>query len=104
MFMEIHADNINRGNHVINQLELKNKKVLLIDSAFSGKTLQIAKKYIQEQGGVPIILGIYPKSRSILNMMDYALIMNKIYNVKGLKSEDEDMFIKLYLENLKESE
>lgn len=37
-------------------------------------------------------------------MMDYALIMNKIYNVKGLKSEDEDMFIKLYLENLKESE
>lgn len=104
MFMEIHADNINRGNHVINQLELKNKKVLLIDSAFSGKTLQIAKKYIQEQGGVPIILGIYPKSRSILNMIDYALIMNKIYNVKGLKSEDEDMFIKLYLENLKESE
>lgn len=76
----------------------------MIDSAFSGKTLQIAKKYIQEQGGVPIILGIYPKSRSILNMMDYALIMNKIYNVKGLKSEDEDMFIKLYLENLKESE
>ena len=104
MFMEVHADDSNRGKHIINKIELKNKRVLLIDSAFSGKTLQIAKSYVQEQGGIPIVLGIYPKSRSILNMMDYALIMNRIYNVEDLKSEDEDMFIKLYIENLKESE
>ncbi len=104
MFMEVHADDSNRGKHIINKIELKNKRVLLIDSAFSGKTLQIAKSYVQEQGGIPIVLGIYPKSRSILNMMDYALIMNRIYNVEALKSEDEDMFIKLYIENLKESE
>ena len=104
MFMEIHADNTSRRRHTINKEDLKNKKVLLIDSAFSGKTLQIAKRYVEEQGGTPIVLGIYPKSRSILNIMNYALIMNKIYKVEELKNEDEDMFIKLYIENLKESE
>lgn len=104
MFYEIHADNPERGKHIINKIDLKNKKVLLIDSAFSGKTLQIAKRYIEQQGGIPIILGIYPKSRSILNLMDYALIMNKIYKVQDLKNEDIDMFVKIYIKNLKESE
>lgn len=101
-FLEIHADNPERGKHIINKVDLKNKKVLLIDSAFSGKTLQIAKEYIKQHGGIPIALGIYPKSRSILNMMDYALIMNKIYKVKDLKNDDMDMFVKLYIQNLTE--
>ena len=100
-FQEIHADDPRRGEHVINKVELKNKKVLIIDSAFSGRTLLTAKRLVEEKGGNPIILGIYPKSRNILNMMDYALIGNKVYNREELKDE-EDLFIKLYINNLKE--
>ena len=100
-FYKIHADNDNRGEHIINDLEGKNKKVLIIDSAFSGRTLQIAKQYIQRNGGVPIVLGIYPKSRNIINIMDYALIGNKIYSKENLQINDENMFIDIYINNLK---
>lgn len=73
---------------------------MIVDSAFSGKTLRLARDYVVKNGGSPIVLGIYPKSRSVFNIIDYALIINKIYKVDELEY-DENLFIKLYIENLR---
>ena len=43
---------------------------LIIDSVYSGKTLLNAKALVEKEGGIPTLLGVYPKSKSVLNILD----------------------------------
>ena len=100
MFWEFHIDGTKPNTHKIFPKSFKNKRVLLIDSVYSGKTLLKLKKIIEEEGGTVILFGLYPKSKSVLNILDYTLILNKIYNVKKLKIDDY-IFEKIYIEALR---
>lgn len=101
MFWEFHIDDTKPTTHKIFNKDLKNKKVLIIDSVYSGKTLLKLKKLIKEKGGYPILLGLYPKSRSVINILDYAVILDKLYSRKDLDLKDVNMYEILYIDRLK---
>jgi hypothetical protein len=100
MFWELHIDDSKPNFHKIFSKKMNNKKVLIIDSVYSGKTLLKMKKIVEEAGGIPIILGIAPKSISVLNILDYALILDKIYEVSKMKI-DNDLFRKIYYDSIR---
>lgn len=59
---------------------------------------------VKQLGGTPIVLGIYPKSRSVINILDYTLLINKIYKCNELNLDDKDMFKNIYIESFKEGD
>ena len=101
MFWEFHIDDTKPTTHKIFNKNFKGKKVLLVDSVYSGKTLLKLKKIIEEKGGYPILLGLYPKSKSVINILDYTLILDKLYDVKELDLNDINMYENLYINRLK---
>lgn len=100
MFVELHIDKDKPCTHRFHFKNMKNKKVLIIDSVYSGKTLLQAKEMVIQNGGIPILLGVNPKSKNILNILDYALILNKIYDCSDISSNIN--FEKIYIKTFKE--
>lgn len=101
MFWEFHMDKTKPTTHKIFNKNFRNKKILLVDSVYSGKTLLRLKKMVEEQGGYPILLGLYPKSKSVINILDYAIILDRLYNAKELDLKDLNMYEKIYINAMK---
>lgn len=97
MFWEIHIDQNKPTIHKLYEKDIQNKKVLIVDSVYSGKTLLYVKKKIESLGGMPILLGVYPKSRSVINILDYVLLLNKVYRCDELDLNDKNLFEHLYI-------
>lgn len=96
MFIEFHVDKDKPYIHRLFYQNMYRKKVLIIDSVYSGKTLLYAKSLVEQEGGIPTLLGVYPKSKSVLNILDYALILDKVYDCKKLINNIN--FEKIYIE------
>lgn len=101
MFWEIHIVQTKAGCYKLYDKNLKDKKVLVIDSIYSGKTMLKVKKEIIKFGGIPILVGIYPKSTGVINILDYVLLIDKVYSVKKLDLKSHDFFEKKYIKSLK---
>lgn len=101
MFLEVHIDKEKPGSLSFYSKSFKNKKVLIVDSVYSGKTLLHIKSIIEEAGGTPILLGVYPKNRGVINILDYALITNKLFSRESLENGNIDFFEKIYINSLK---
>ncbi len=99
MFMEFHIDKDKPYIHRLFYQNMCGKKVLIIDSVYSGKTLLNAKALVEKEGGIPTLLGVYPKSKSVLNKLDYALILDKVYDCKKLVNNIN--FEKIYVETFR---
>lgn len=97
MFLEYHIDKTKPAICKIFEKNLRNKKVLIVDSIYSGKTLLHLKQYVEKQGGKPILLGLYPKSRSVINILDYVIILNSMYKRDQLNLENKNFFEDLYI-------
>lgn len=103
MFYEIHVNSHVNKCFTLFERDLTGKKVLIVDQIYSGKTLQIMKDIIIQKGGIPITLGMFPKSRYSLNHADYVTILDKV-----IKSSDidftKDWILKLYKQILNKGE
>lgn len=102
MFWEIHIDETKPTTHQSLKKDFKDKKVLIIDSIYSGKTLIYMKNKIKELGGNPILLGICPKNRRVIMLLDYVLILKKIYCTEVIKEKIKisDFFEQEYINQL----
>lgn len=99
IFIEFHVDKDKPYIHRLFYQNMYGKKVLIIDSVYSGKTLLNAKALVEKEGGIPTLLGVYPKSKSVLNILDYALILDRVYDCKKLV--DNMNFEKIYVETFR---
>lgn len=85
VFWEIHIDK-NKGEDKILDTEiLKNKRILVIDSIYSGATINYIKNLLCSISNSVDVLGIFPKSEGIFNLCDYVLVGNKIFRSDDLK-------------------
>lgn len=80
LFWEIHANTSIRSQKKIN-LNLKGKRVLIIDNIYSGKTMSIITKLVEDKGGKPITVGLFPKSFHSMHGLDYFVFYNKMFKV-----------------------
>lgn len=102
MFWEVHIDQSKPNIHKLYDKEIRGRRILILDSVYSGKTLLYIKKVIEKMGGIPIVLGIYPKSKSVINILDYVLLINRVYKTDELDLEDSKFFEHIYINSCKE--
>lgn len=85
VFWEIHIDK-SKGNDKIYDIDkLKDKRILIVDSVYSGATINYIKKLLLPVSNKIDILGIFPKSEGTFNLCNYVLLGNKIFQRDELK-------------------
>lgn len=89
MFWEKHANNHLKMNLTLYKRDVKNKKVLIVDNVYSGKTLYKLKKEIETLGANVSILGLFPQNKKCIEYLDYVMILDRIYDIKTLPEEFE---------------
>ncbi|MEI3434182.1 MAG: hypothetical protein V8R26_04055 [Clostridia bacterium] len=102
MFWEEHAEKTRTNTFKLFSKDLKNKKILIIDNIYSGKTLEKLKTKIRIKGGIPYVLGLNPKNKNNILTSDYIMILNHIYKRNDLNIEKKDFFENMYKKILKE--
>lgn len=100
MFWETHVNSHVNKTYTIYDRDFKGKRILLIDQVYSGKTLEIMKDLIIKRGGIPIVLGMFPKSSYSLKSVDYVTFLDRVIPVKDIEDSD-DLMVKLYTKILK---
>jgi len=58
---------------------IKGKRCLIIDKSYTGKTHNLMSKLVRKEGGFPIRLALFPKSRMAIKNSDYVLFLDKIF-------------------------
>jgi len=77
--------------------KLKNKNVAIIDRSYSSNTLDFLKEKVIREGGNPITIALFPKSKRAIQHSDYILFLDKFIPSKNIhfkKNWQEDLFIK----------
>lgn len=103
MFWEMHVNSHVNKCFTLFSKDLKGKRVLIIDQIYSGKTLEIIKNLVSSQGGIPITLGVFPKSIFSLNNADYVVFLDQVVATSDIE-RSEDWIIKLYKKYLNKGE
>lgn len=103
MFWEIHVNSHVNKCFTLFSKDLKGKRVLIIDQIYSGKTLEIIKDLVSSRGGIPITLGVFPKSIYSLGNTDYVVFLDKLVKASDVE-RSEDWMIKLYKKYLNRGE
>lgn len=78
--------------------ELKNKKVAIIDRSYSSNSLDYLEKKVMREGGQPLKIALFPKSKRAIQRSDYILFLDKVIpskNIQFKKNWAEDLFIKI---------
>ena len=78
--------------------ELKNKKAAIIDRSYSSNTLDYLEKKVMREGGQPLKIALFPKSKRAIQHSDYILFLDKVIpskNIQFKKNLAEDLFIKI---------
>ena len=78
--------------------QLKNKKVAIIDRSYSSNTLDYLKEKIIQEGGYPLSIALFPKSKRAIQHSDYILFLDKFIKSKNIcfkENWQEDLFIKV---------
>jgi len=96
IFWEYHAGQTNSLPE--NQMffkDLENKKVDIIDTSFSGTTLNVMSQKVSEEGGRPIKLAVFPKSRKAIQTSDHFIFLDKMLNPRKVRL-DNNWVVDLY--------
>jgi len=84
------------GDFWLKKVDLKGKTVLIIDSVYSGKTLQWISDIIKKQKGIPKRIGIWPKSKMGLKQCEYIIFLDKTIKKKEINPMNKLWAEKLY--------
>jgi hypothetical protein len=101
MFLESHADSSDEQEGQSFSKNLKGKRVLVIDNAYTCNTLNKAAKIIRKYGGIPKKLALFPKSRLSVVRADYFLFNLRLFRRKDVNLKDKCLMENLYKESLK---
>ena len=103
MLYEMHVNSHVNKSFTLYGQSLKNKKVLIVDQIYSGKTLQIMKDIVIQQGGIPRTLGMFPKSTYSFYGSDYVAILDNIIKTNNMEITN-NWIIKSYKQILKKGD
>jgi len=84
-FIEYHKGyNIDINGFRLKDINVRNKKICIIDSVYTGETINYISDKIKRMGGKPIKVGIFPKYRTSLRKLDYFVIIDKLLTYKDV--------------------
>ena len=99
MLYEVHTDRNQKSIRKAFTKNLKNKKCLIIDKSYTGDTLNRVSKLVEDEGGVPIKLALYPRSRKAVLESDYFLFLDQIIETKPSDYLEDNWAQILYKKN-----
>lgn len=100
MLWEVHIDPNQTKTYKLMNKDLENRKCLIIDKSYTGKTLAHMADLVRGEGGVPIRFGLFPKSRGAVRGSEYVLFLDRVLESGDMDLSDEDWPIKYYKEVL----
>jgi hypothetical protein len=78
--------------------DLRNRKIAIIDRSYSSNTLDYLKEKVVREGGCPLSIALFPKSKRAIQNSDYILFLDKFIPSKNIhfsKNWQEKLFIKI---------
>jgi len=84
------------GNFWLFKKNFKNKKVLIADISYSGTTLGDIAEMVSLEGGKPIKVAVWPKSRTTIANSDYILFLDKLIPANRIDINEVDWPVSLY--------
>jgi len=84
------------GNFWLFKKNFKGKDVLIIDVSYSGETLNAISEMISCEGGNPIRLAVWTKSKLSVAGSEYILFLDKIVRTKDVRITDPKWCLDLY--------
>jgi len=103
MLWEVHIDPNQPRTYKLMNKRLENKKCLIVDKSYTGKTLTHMADLVRDVGGVPIRFGLFPKSRCAVKGSEYILFLDRVLESGGMNLGDENWPIRYYKEVLSAS-
>jgi len=100
MLWEIHIDPNEIRTYRLMNKNLQNKRCLIIDKSYTGKTLARMADLVRDNGGVPVRLGLFPKSKHAIRGSEYVLFLDRILGSADMDLSGEDWPIRYYKEVL----
>jgi len=77
---------------------LRNKKVVIIDRSYSSNTLDYLSEKVIAEGGNPLKIALFPKSKRAIQHSDYFLFLDKFIasnTIQFKKNWPEELFVKV---------
>lgn len=84
------------GNFWLFKKDFRNKRVLIIDVSYSGETLNSLAETIHREGGTPLKMAVWPKSRLGVSNSEYIVFLDKVIKMEGVLLEGNEPLVKLY--------
>lgn len=84
------------GDFWVWKKDFEEENVLIIDKCYSGKTLEWVAEQIEIENGKPLTAGLYPKSSSSMDKMDYMYFVDELYRKKDVDHDKKGWEIQLY--------
>ncbi len=84
------------GNFWLFKKDFHNKKVLIIDTSYSGETLNSIADMVYYEGGSPIRIAVWPKSKLGVINSEYVIFLDKMIKTREIDINDQNLFINLY--------
>lgn len=82
MLWEIHIEQNPPETFKLFTKDLLNKRCLIVDRSYSGKTLNLISEFVRQEGGIPVRLAVFPKSKLSMEGFEYSLFLDRIINCK----------------------
>lgn len=85
-FLEVHAYNVALSMIKCCEKNMKGKRVAIFDKVYSGKTIDILTKYVIDNEGIPLRIGVYPKNITNYKFLDYIVFLDKLIPASNYSS------------------
>ncbi len=100
MLWEVHIDPNESKTYKLMNKDIEDKKCLIIDKAYTGKTLTHMADLVRDKGGIPIRFGLFPKSRCAVEKSEHVLFLDRVFESNSMNLSDENWPMRYYKEVL----
>lgn len=88
MLWEVHYDDERPETMKLMNKHIENKRCLIVDKTYTGKTLERTANLVSQEGGIPIRFGLFPKSRRAIKNAEYVLFLDRVIDGTRINLSD----------------
>ena len=96
-FLELHTGKKDSRYLQYFKEQLRGKRVIVADTAYTGDTINEVSKSITNNGGLPIKVGLFPKNRAVIKKLDHFVFGDKVFKSQDAKN-GKDWYLQQYKE------
>lgn len=96
MLWEVHFDKNRPETIKLTNKNIENRKCLIVDKTYTGKTLDRAAGLVTAEGGIPIRLGLFPKGKTSVGNSEYIMFLDQIIDARNIDLTDSNWLLNTF--------